>query len=77
MNAAETPNAKRKIGPWSEHKKITLTDRNFKKLLKKGSCNIVVNYQWFRIEKQQPLELYTKDGRAVDLKQLKKLLRSA
>lgn len=69
---------KKKIAPWSEHSTITLSKRNFRKLVKTGKCNIVVNYKWVQIQKQEELAtLYTKAGKPVYISELKRLLKNA
>lgn len=69
---------KKKINPWSERTIITIPQKQFQKLLKKGKCKTVVNYQWYIIQKQPDIadiQLFDKDGKHISLTLLKKLLR--
>ena len=71
---------KRKINPWSQRTVIQIPAKQFKKLLKKGTCQTVQDYQWYVIKKEHDIsevELFDKQGNKINLKQLKQLLRRA
>lgn len=71
---------KRKINPWSQRTIISLPPRQYKKLLSKGKCKTVQNYQWYIIQREPDfadVELFDKSGNKISLSVLKKMLRKA
>lgn len=68
----------RKINPWSERTIISISPKQFKKLVSRGKCKTVVNYQWYILQKEtdvSDIQLFDKDGKQISLKLLKKLLK--
>lgn len=75
-----TESNKRLAESWKNRIHIRIPAAQFKRIAKGLKGKVVVNYQWYTMERCPDIsdvELFDKDGKKLTTKQLKKLLRGA
>jgi hypothetical protein len=68
----------RKINPWSQRTIIQIPHKQFKKLISRGKCKTVQNYQWYIIQRQPDImdvPLFDANGVRLSKAQIKRLLK--